>query len=559
MRAAIYARYSSDLQREASIEDQLEVCRRYANVQGWAVVETYTDAAISGASRFRPSFQKLIADASRNKFDIVICEAIDRLGRRLADTADLQDQLAFHKIRLFTPSIGEITTIHIAVMGMMAQIALKDLGEKTKRGQMGRVLKGRIPAGISYGYRAISSEDNDGGAREIIPEEASIIKRIFSEYANGKTPEAIARDLNHEGVLGPEGREWSNTTIRGQNQRGTGILNNSLYRGMLEWNRCSYTKDPRTGKRVARPNPPELWERAQVPHLRIIDDALWERVKSRQVKIRARQTQPVGTGIENYNPLNQAHRSRYLLSGLLRCGCCNGDFTIVSKNRFGCSTRKRKGTCDNALSISRKEIEARVLVGLKERLMAPDLVSGFVEGYQEAIRQEQEKSKAAQAQIEKRKAEIDRKIAGLFKAIEDGLYEPSMKDRLAELKEQRIAVDQEFMAPPPENLDVLLHPRAAEIYGRWVERLEQSLEGENQLEAMELIRSLIDYIELSPSPSGAELDASLFGALAQILAVCSENSGNKKRPEGEPSGRLLSVVAGAHSPLYRTQTFTARR
>ena len=124
-----------------------------------------------------------------------------------------------------------------------------------------------------------------------------------------------------------------------------------------------------------------------------------------------------------------------------------------------------------------------------------------------------------------------------------------MKDRLAELKEQRIAVDQEFMAPPPENLDVLLHPRAAEIYGRWVERLEQSLEGENQLEAMELIRSLIDYIELSPSPSGAELDASLFGALAQILAVCSEISGNKKRPEGEPSGRLLSVVAGARFEL----------
>jgi DNA invertase Pin-like site-specific DNA recombinase len=149
MRAVIYARYSSDLQREASIEDQLEVCRRYAISQGWTIVETYTDAAISGASRFRPGFQKLIAEASKNKFDIVICEAIDRLGRRLADTADLQDQLSFHKIRLFTPTIGEITTIHVAVMGMMAQIALKDLGEKTKRGQMGRVLKGRIPSGIT--------------------------------------------------------------------------------------------------------------------------------------------------------------------------------------------------------------------------------------------------------------------------------------------------------------------------------------------------------------------------------------------------------------------------
>ena len=65
MRAVIYARYSSDLQREASIDDQLEVCRRYAAAQGWTVVGTYTDAALSGASRFRPGFQKLTADAGQ--------------------------------------------------------------------------------------------------------------------------------------------------------------------------------------------------------------------------------------------------------------------------------------------------------------------------------------------------------------------------------------------------------------------------------------------------------------------------------------------------------------
>ena len=546
MRAVIYARYSSDLQREASIEDQIEVCCRYTASQGWTIVETYTDAAISGASRFRPGFQKLIADASKNKFDIVICEAIDRLGRRLADTSDLQDQLAFYKIKLFTPSLGEITTIHIAVMGMMAQMALKDLGEKTKRGQMGRVLKGRIPAGISYGYRAIASSDNDGGAREIVPEEAAIICRIFTEYASGKTPEAIARDLNREGVSGPEGREWSNTTIRGQNQRGTGVLNNALYRGVLEWNRCSYTKNPRTGKRVARPNPPELWERSEVPHLRIVDDSLWRRVKDRQGSIRAAQTQPVGVGIETGdNALNRTHRTRYLLSGLLRCGCCGGDYTIINKSRFGCSTRKRKGTCDNALSITVQEIEDRVLVGLKERLMDPELVSAFVEGYQEAIQEEQEKRKAAKSQLEKRRADIDRKIRGILNAIEDGLYEASMKDRLADLKGQKEALEAEFIIPEPVSIDVLLHPRANEIYSRWVKRLDQALKGENPHEATELIRSLIDYIDLTPRPDKSGLDATLYGALAQILAVCSEISGNKKRPEVETSGRLLSVVAGA--------------
>ena len=110
MRAVIYARYSCDLQREASIGDQIEVCRRYAEAQGWSIVGTYKDAAISGASRFRPGFQKLMADAAERRFDLAICEAIDRLGRRLADTADLQDQLTFLRIRLYTPSLGEITS-----------------------------------------------------------------------------------------------------------------------------------------------------------------------------------------------------------------------------------------------------------------------------------------------------------------------------------------------------------------------------------------------------------------------------------------------------------------
>jgi site-specific DNA recombinase len=148
-RAVIYARYSSDLQREESLEDQVEVCRRFAEGQGWQLVETYTDAAISGASRYRPSYQAMLADARKNKFDIVICEAVDRLGRRLADTADLQDNLAFLYIRLFTPSSGEITALHVAIMGMMAQMSLRDIGEKTKRGQLGRIRKGKVPSGLA--------------------------------------------------------------------------------------------------------------------------------------------------------------------------------------------------------------------------------------------------------------------------------------------------------------------------------------------------------------------------------------------------------------------------
>ena len=379
MRAVVYARYSSDLQSEASIADQIEVCRRYAVERGWTITETYTDAAISGASRFRPAFQNLLNDAGRKLFDIVLCEAVDRLGRRLADTADLQDRLSFHGVKLFTPSLGEVTQIHVAVMGMMAQMAIKDLGEKTRRGQLGRVLKGKSAGGLAYGYRVAAVDDGRGG-REIDLAEAEMVRRIFREFASGASPEAIAKRLNKELIAGPGGRPWSNTTLRGQADRGTGLLNNSLYRGVLEWNRCSYVKDPRTGRRIARPNPTEAWEVQAVPHLRIIDEALWDAAKARQEAMRATLKRP-----DTSNALNELHRARFLLSGLMRCGCCAGGYTIIGKNRYGCAARKQKGTCDNGRTISRQEIEARVLEGLKDRLLAPDLVAEFMKAMQDEL------------------------------------------------------------------------------------------------------------------------------------------------------------------------------
>ena len=89
-------------------------------------------------------------------------------------------------------------------MGMMAQMTLKDLGEKTKRGQLGRILQGSVAGGLAYGYRL--SSGGDPGQRSIIEDEANVVQRIFREYSHGKSPEAIAKDLNHEGIAGPGGR-----------------------------------------------------------------------------------------------------------------------------------------------------------------------------------------------------------------------------------------------------------------------------------------------------------------------------------------------------------------
>jgi site-specific DNA recombinase len=111
--------------------------------------------------------------------------------------------------------------------------------------------------------------------------------RIFSEFAHGASPKTIARRLNDDKIPGPRSTLWRDTAIRGHRSRGTGILNNDLYVGRLVWKRQCCAKDPFTGKRVSRPNPEDAWITKDVPELRIIDDALWSRVRTRQGEVDA--------------------------------------------------------------------------------------------------------------------------------------------------------------------------------------------------------------------------------------------------------------------------------
>jgi hypothetical protein len=236
---------------------------------------------------------------------VVVCEAVDRLGRKLADVAALHDRLEFRRVRLHAVNLGVVTTMHVGLLGTMAQLHLSDLKEKTRRGLSERVLPGRVLQGKAagrraYGYRLVQDGGERGG-RRVEPGEAAVVRRILMLYAAG-TSNAIARALNGENVPGPGGRPWHDSTIAGQRDRGTGLLNSELYAGRLVWNRCSYVEDPRSGRRLARPNPPERGERVAVPGLRIVDDALWDAAKARQ----AAPTQAVATKAR-CNPLNAAH------------------------------------------------------------------------------------------------------------------------------------------------------------------------------------------------------------------------------------------------------------
>ena len=179
----------------------------------------------------------------------------------------------------------------------------------------------------SNGYRIArgSGAEASTGERAINPFEADIVRGIFTDFAAGKSPRAIAIKLNRRAVSGPSGKPWGASTIYGNWRRSTGILNNELYVGKLVWNRQRFVKDPERGRRQARPNPESDWVVEEVPALRIVDDALWTQVKSRQTSVRRALIgdKPVARS-------EDARRPRYLFSGLHTCGvCCGGGYTMV--------------------------------------------------------------------------------------------------------------------------------------------------------------------------------------------------------------------------------------
>ena len=208
IRVATYSRFSTDLQNAASALDQTRACRPYAESMGWVVVATYEDQAMSGASRFRPDFQRLLRDAKARKFDVVLCEALDRMGRKLADIADMHDQLNFQGIALHTLQQGLITAMHIGLLGRMSQLALANINAKTQRGLRAVAEDGRSAGGICYGYRpaAIEPSRQDRRGRRVVDEaEARIVRRVFKGYIASLSPKIISRSLNQDGVPMPRG------------------------------------------------------------------------------------------------------------------------------------------------------------------------------------------------------------------------------------------------------------------------------------------------------------------------------------------------------------------
>jgi site-specific DNA recombinase len=323
------------------------------------------------------------------------------------------------------------------------------------------------------------------GERTVNAAQATVIRRIFTEFATGVSPKAIAHKLNAEATAGPHGGAWSPSTIHGNWRRGTGILNNELYVGRLVWNRQRFVKDPHTGKRQARMNPESARVIKDVPHLRIIDDDLWDHVKERQKETRAR----IGTHTKDVRS-ERARRPRYLLSGLLTCGVCGGGFSKISQHHYGCSTARNKGTCDNRLSLRRDVIEATVLNGLKEHLMHPELVAIFVKEFIAEFNRLAASHDRDKTRIQAELDHVTRQLTRLIEAIKSGVPGEAVKDEIAVLEARRTELMASLEAAPPPA--PRLHPNIAEVYRDKVAHLVSALNDDGtRAEASEAIRALI--------------------------------------------------------------------
>jgi DNA invertase Pin-like site-specific DNA recombinase len=542
MRAAIYCRFSSDQQKLTSLADQERICRQYVEQQGWTTIKVYSDAAISGSHDDRPSYQQMLNDARAGKFEVLVAEDLDRLNRRLEHTANLYSRLQFVGIEIHTISHGKVGDLHVGISGLLGEMFIKNLSQKTRRGIEGRVRAGKSGGGLCYGYEVVVGEDAGGqpltGERKVNEAQAAVVREIFRRFAAGDGPRAIARALNERGVPGPYARPWGDTTIRGHAKKGTGLLNNQLYRGRQVWGRQRFIKNPETGRRVSRLNAAGSEVVIEVPHLRIVDEELWEAVKRRQAMVSRPLTDPHTT-----TPLNDLHRPRFLLSGLLTCGVCGGGFTITAKDRYGCARRGRQGTCSNSRGIKRLDLERRVLDGLRSSLVTPDLVAEFVAEYQTEWNRLQGERRAAASQRDRQLANVQRRLAGIVEAIERGIITPTTKQRLEELEAEKASLEVfPVEAPLPA-----IHPNLARLYREKVTRLEEELaDPEIAAEAKSVLRSLIKTIKVTPGAKRGDVTLELHGELAAILAAGQV----KRNKDGTLVAPIqVSVVAGARNRL----------
>ena len=412
MTAGIYVRFSSDKQNARSLEDQERNCRVRAKALGLTVGPVFKDAAVSGRTENRAGFIDMLRAAEAGELSVLMVDDLSRLGRNTAVLAKTREQLRFRNVRLISVSDGidipgiesddDSGELNAEIRSIFAAQFSRDLSKKTHRGQTGSALRGESTGNMPYGYRSIQ---RDGKLLwEIAPEPASIVQRIFREYADGRSPKAIAADLNADAIASPSGGKWRNSAILSGNNKQGGILRNIAYRGEVIWNKSRWVRDPATGKRKRFERPESEWIRRANEGLRIIGDELWKSVANR---LAARS--------ERFKS-HRAPGRKYLLSGFLRCGRCGSTLVISGSeggHRYRCSANASGGAsaCREGQSVRRADAETAMLRGLKTYLTDPAIVASYCNDLREYLKSSPRDRRALASELEAVNREIQNLLA----------------------------------------------------------------------------------------------------------------------------------------------------
>lgn len=509
MITAAYCRFSSDQQRDSSIEDQLRNCRAWCARNGMPAPVVYQDAAISGARQDRPGYLKMLAAAERGEFDVLVVDDLSRLSRDQLETGRAVRMLRHWGVRLVGVSDGVDTDrkghkVEVGLRGLMSELYLDDLAEKTHRGLMGKALQGLSAGGLPYGYRVVDA--GDGSRREIVSEQAAVVVRIYQRFAAGHSPRAIAADLNADRMPSPRGSTWALSAIYGDIKRGIGILANPIYIGRQIWNRSKWQKDPRTGRRLRVERPPEEWVIHDDESLRIVPQELWDAAQERIKATRAKTARLQ----KMQGELARAGRGpKFLFSGLLRCGECGGPMVVVDRYRYGCAIHKDRGpaACGNGVKVAREVVEIRLLEAVKQDLASEDAYRAFEAEVHRLLNESRPDPAEARRTLQQAEKERD----NIMTAIRSGIITPSTKQAL-ETAEAAMTEARRRLDAMTTGHAVQIIPRLREIWRQQVAKLEQI---EDVPAAREALKSLLgEEIRLVPEDGilVAEMQTGAFGA-----------------------------------------------
>lgn len=556
MRCALYARYSTEKQSGASIEDQHRVCARLAERHGLAVIERYSDAAISGGTAERAGYQALLAAARRHEFDVIVAEDTSRLWRnlaeqapRLAELADLGIHVVTHDLDTRVESAGMLG----AVLGASSEAYRKEIGRRTRRGLEGRARAGKTAGGHSYGYRA--ARDSGTGQIEIDEAEADVVRRIYRQYADGKSPRVIADELNRDRVPAP-GASWARTERRKGgwvasalhgDGKVTGVLHNPMYRGEIIWNRVRWVRSAANShKRRRVENPRSEWIVRQEERLRIVPQALWERVRARKLERSHDVGERVKRGLSRV-AANHTGRSpsRYLLSGLLRCSECGATYTIKGAMHYACSTYVNGGAggCSNSARLHREKAEEGVLQGICRLFLDPDVIDEAKRRARALIRA---RTTAPAQSCGPRMKELQAQIENLADAIAQGALRasPVIAERLRSAEEELARIDAQASRPTAD-VERLI-PRFAEEIQRAVEALPKTLAAGNVDLARQELKGYLGSIRVVAEPTRMLL----YSERSFVEAAIMRASGTMEGIVGSggtqlfvPTQRRLSLAA----------------